>query len=177
MSDPRLYFACLAAYNAGHLHGEWVDFYPGITPEEIQEAIDAMLKASPVPDAEEWDIHDAEGFAGLDSGSFELLCQVSELIHEHQEGAVKGFIGHVGSSNLVAEIDNFSDIYIGRFKSEEDFCEEHLGIAEAAEQIQVFDWATLDQYIDWERIAKDAFINSYFSHKEAHEEVHVYARQ
>jgi len=53
MSDPRLYFACLAAYNAGRLHGVWIDFYAGITPEEIQESIDAMLKASPVPDAEE----------------------------------------------------------------------------------------------------------------------------
>jgi hypothetical protein len=58
MSDPRLYFACLAAYNAGHLHGVWVDFYSGITPEEVEEAITAMIKASPVPDAEEWAIHD-----------------------------------------------------------------------------------------------------------------------
>lgn len=57
-----------------------------------------------------------------------------------------------------------------------DFCEEHLGIAEAAENIQVFDWATLDKYIDWERIANDAFINSYFSHEESYEKTHVYCR-
>jgi antirestriction protein len=24
-SDPKIYVACLAAYNAGQLHGEWIN--------------------------------------------------------------------------------------------------------------------------------------------------------
>lgn len=139
-----------------------------------------MLKASPEPDAEEWEIHDSEYFAGFKSNNLELLCQVATLILEHGEGAVKGFIGHVGASTE-AELDNFSDLYVGCYKSEADFCEAYLGdeggICAAAEQIQIFDWATLDQYIDWEAIANDAFINLYYSQEEKYETVHVYLRQ
>ena len=55
--DPiRIYVACLAAYNNGHLHGEWIK----VTDEaSIWEAVQAMLFASPIEeDAEEWAIHD-----------------------------------------------------------------------------------------------------------------------
>jgi len=44
--DPiRIYVACLAAYNNGHLHGEWIN----VTDEaSIWEAVQAMLFASPI---------------------------------------------------------------------------------------------------------------------------------
>lgn len=53
---PRIYVACLAAYNSGCLHGRWID---ATTPEEIWEQVRAMLADSPEPDAEEWAIHGA----------------------------------------------------------------------------------------------------------------------
>ncbi|MBD2462286.1 antirestriction protein ArdA [Oscillatoria sp. FACHB-1407] len=177
MSNPSIYVACLASYNAGKLYGVHIEFVEGLTPDEVQFAIDTMLKKSPVPDAEEWEIHDSEGFAGFSSNNLDLLCEVATLIHQHGEGAVKGFIGHAGAEML----DEFSTLYCGCFKSEADFCQAHLGeeggICEAATSIQVFDWATLDQYIDWEAIANDAFINSYYSYEESYETVHVYGRQ
>jgi antirestriction protein len=86
MTTPSIYAADLAAYNAGHLHGVWIEFVSGITADEVQFAIDAMLKASPVSDAEEWDIHDSEYFAGFKSHDTEQLCQVAELIHQYGEG-------------------------------------------------------------------------------------------
>lgn len=54
--SPRIYVACLAAYNSGCLHGRWID---ATTPDEIWEQVRAMLADSPVPDAEEWAIHGA----------------------------------------------------------------------------------------------------------------------
>ena len=62
--DPiRIYVACLAAYNNGHLHGEWVE----VTDEaSICEAVQAMLFRSPIEEAEEWAIHDYEGFEGAE---------------------------------------------------------------------------------------------------------------
>lgn len=54
---PHIYVACLAAYNNGKLHGAWIDATQA--PETIREAIQAMLKASPEPDAEEWAVHGA----------------------------------------------------------------------------------------------------------------------
>ena len=48
---PRIYVACLAAYNNGILHGEWIDADQGV--EHISEQAAAMLKASPIEDAED----------------------------------------------------------------------------------------------------------------------------
>ncbi|MBA3067902.1 MAG: antirestriction protein ArdA, partial [Hyphomonas sp.] len=53
---PRIYVACLAAYNAGRLHGRWID---ATTPNEIRAEARAMLAASPEPGAEEHAIHGA----------------------------------------------------------------------------------------------------------------------
>ncbi|HBL92812.1 MAG TPA: hypothetical protein DD375_04790, partial [Hyphomonas sp.] len=53
---PRVYVACLAAYNNGRLHGAWIN---ATEPDEIMEHVRAMLAASPEPDAEEWAIHGA----------------------------------------------------------------------------------------------------------------------
>ena len=41
---PRIYVACLAAYNAGRLHGEWIDADQDadVIHEEIQEMLAAM---------------------------------------------------------------------------------------------------------------------------------------
>ncbi|RAN32203.1 antirestriction protein ArdA, partial [Hyphomonas pacifica] len=53
---PRIYVACLAAYNNGCLHGRWIG---ATTPDEIMEKVRAMLADSPLPGAEEWAIHGA----------------------------------------------------------------------------------------------------------------------
>ena len=58
---PRIYVACLAAYNNGQLHGAWID--ADQSADAIHEEIRAMLASSPTPGAEEWAIHDYERFA------------------------------------------------------------------------------------------------------------------
>ena len=58
----RIYVADLAAYNAGHLHGVWID--ATLELGDIQEQVDAMLATSPVEGAEEYAIHDVEGVDG-----------------------------------------------------------------------------------------------------------------
>jgi len=173
-TTPRLYFADLAAYNSGRLRGVWVHFFKGIEPDDVQVAIDYMLHTF---NAEEWRIDDTESFAGFDGCDIKTLCNIAALIHEHGEEPVKGYLSHRGDD---ADLDEFSNYYIGCFKSKADFCEEHLGqeggLCAAAKGIQVFDWSTLDQFIDWEAIASDAFISGYWSHEVGHEEIYVYTR-
>lgn len=41
----RIYVASLADYNAGRLHGEWIDAHQ--TADELHSAVTAMLAASP----------------------------------------------------------------------------------------------------------------------------------
>ena len=60
----KVYIACLAAYNSGTLHGEWIE--PSSDVEELSEQIKAILKKSPAPDAEEWAFHDYDDFPNIE---------------------------------------------------------------------------------------------------------------
>lgn len=46
-NTPRIYVACLASYNAGRLHGAWVD--ADQDPDDIEREVWAMLRKSPEP--------------------------------------------------------------------------------------------------------------------------------
>jgi antirestriction protein len=61
-TTPRIYAACLAAFNNGILRGAWIDAVR--EPWAIWADIVRMLAASPVPETEERAIHDYEGFEG-----------------------------------------------------------------------------------------------------------------
>ena len=56
----QIYIACLAAYNSGYLHGKWIDV--SSDEEEMKTEAQKVIKTSPVPDAEEWAIHDYDDF-------------------------------------------------------------------------------------------------------------------
>src|ERR1700722_1252880 len=77
--QPRIYVASLSDYNAGRLHGEWLD--AAQDPEAILAGISAMLAASPEPGAEEWAIHDYEQFCGV------RLCE-DECIESESKSAL-----------------------------------------------------------------------------------------
>jgi antirestriction protein len=83
---PRIYVACLASYNAGILYGKWID--ADQDADAIHEAVKAMLASSPQEDAEEWAIHDYEGFYGVKLSeweSFEKVAELATFIEEHEE--------------------------------------------------------------------------------------------
>ena len=87
--DPiRIYVACLAAYNNGHLHGAWIE----VSDEQtIWQAVQAMLYASPIEeDAEEWAIHDYEGFEGAEVGEYFSFANVVELADYIRERGALG---------------------------------------------------------------------------------------
>jgi len=60
--DINIYVADLSAYNNGILHGIWINALDEV--DEIQDQINAMLEKSPEEYAEEYAIHDYEGFDG-----------------------------------------------------------------------------------------------------------------
>ena len=100
---PRIYAACLAAYNNGHLHGRWID--AAQDPDAIQAEISAMLSASPIPDAEEWAIHDYEGYEGArleEYSGIETAHALALFIVEHGELGAK-LLAHFGGDLDEAE--------------------------------------------------------------------------
>jgi antirestriction protein len=75
--EPRIYVACLAAYTSGLLHGAWIAV--GDDAEGLRDQITAVLAASPVADAEEYAIHDHDGFGGISIGEHANLDQLVEI--------------------------------------------------------------------------------------------------
>ncbi len=67
-AESRIYVADFGAYNSGHLHGVWINATDGL--DDIKDQINTMLEESPVPDAEEYAIHDYEGFNGYRLGEY-----------------------------------------------------------------------------------------------------------
>ena len=83
-TNPKIYVADLAAYNAGKLRGIWIDATQ--EPDEIKAQVQAMLAESPEPVADEHAIHDTDGFEGAfisEWANFEDVHQITLLIEEH----------------------------------------------------------------------------------------------
>jgi antirestriction protein len=94
--EPRIYVACLAAYNSGWLHGAWIAVEDDA--DAVWAAIAAMLKASPVAGAEEFAIHDYEGFGGVEIAEYAGVDRVVEIAGFLRERGVLGalVLEHVG---------------------------------------------------------------------------------
>jgi antirestriction protein len=165
-NEMRIYVACLAAYNNGHLHGVWIDATQDI--DSIQDEVNTMLANSPEEDAEEWAIHDYEGFGGYsvsEYSGFEELHDVASFIEEYPE---------IGGELL----DHFSDIeearkaaeesYAGSYKSLADFAE---GLTEDTSKIPEH----LQYYIDYERMGRDMELGGdVYTIETGYEEVHIF---
>ena len=154
--QPRIYAACLAAYNSGHLHGKWIN--AAQSTAKIHEEIQSMLDASPIPHSEEFAIHDFEGFAGIELSEYEDVDQVARLaglLSEHGT-AFGAFASHVGLEQ--ATNDRFEEAFCGSWESERVYAEhlfDELYLEEVPEHVR--------PYIDYEMFARDLFINDYYS--------------
>lgn len=122
--QPRIYVASLSDYNAGRLHGAWID--AAQEPDQIEAEIAWMLKQSAEPVAEEWAIHDHTGFSGVRLSEYEPIRRVSRIargIVEHGP-AFAAFVNHSGQDEPALE--RFEDCYLGAWPSRREFAEETL---------------------------------------------------
>jgi antirestriction protein len=135
-TEPRIYVACLAAYNNGRLHGAWID--ANQSPEDIWSEVNDMLAASPEPGAEEWAIHDYEGFGELrlsEWESFERVSAIATGIAEHGS-AFAAWLSYDNSRDP-KDTDAFLDAYRGEWDSLRAYAEEwadETGLYAAAEK-------------------------------------------
>lgn len=164
-SEIRIYVACLASYNNGILHGAWIN--ADQDAESINNAICGMLKASPIEDAEEFAIHDHEGFEGVSISEYQGVDSVAELaafIAEHDLLGAE-LINYLG--DLESARDALEDHYHGCYTSVADFAEELT-----SETTEIPD--SLQYYIDYEKMARDLEINDIMAIETSHDEVHVF---
>lgn len=94
LAPPRIYVASLADYNSGRLVGRWLD--ADQDEDELRRGAEDMLRSAAEPGAEEFAIHDYEGFAGLRLSEYESLATVARL--------ARGFKQHGDAFGCWAEV-------------------------------------------------------------------------
>lgn len=154
---PKIYVACLASYNNGKLYGTWIDAMQ--SEDEIQDEIQELLANSPIPCAEEWAIHDHEGFYSLTIDENETIADVSEkawFIKEYGELGVE--LVNCFNGNFEYASDAMKEYYQGEYKNELDYAMyifDELYLNDIPEKAQ--------PYVDYEKFKRDIFIEDYFS--------------
>lgn len=165
-TTPRIYVADLAAYNSGYLHGVWIDASAEVG--DIQDQINTMLAASPVQDAEEYAIHDYEGFDGYQLGEYEGIEAAHDIACFIEEfpafgGALLSYFSSIEEARRAAEED-----YCGSFESLADYAQQ---LTEETTQIP----ESLAYYINYEAMARDMELGGdVFTLETGYREVHVF---
>lgn len=175
----RIYVASLSDYNAGILHGVWLDFNNFDHITDLWKAVKEMLAAS--PDAkdtgrpvEEWAIHDYEGWLGFSLSEYEDLESLwdaytilSEVLKEYDAEAVYAYIKFYEGS--LDEVDRlfkcgFEDAYVGHYDSKEDFA------MELADDSGMLAGVPEDfiHYFDYSAFARDLFLTDYYMSDSGH---------
>ena len=123
--EPRVYVASLSDYNAGRLHGTWLD--AAVDVDELAAGVHTMLATSPAAGAEEWAVHDYEGFGPIHLGEYEDLATISQLaqgITEH--GAAFAHWAALIDTNEPEALAEFDDAYLGHYASIDAYADELL---------------------------------------------------
>lgn len=150
--STRIYVACLASYNNGKLHGEHIDDLDMFTGEEVKERIAEMLARSPEPGAEEWAIHDHEGFGSYRVGEWhdlEELCDVARLIDSHGNELAEVALEH---ADLDRASEWLAEHYQGEWRNIEEYAEQWLDDMGWLKEVP----ESLRYHIDFASWARDA---------------------
>jgi antirestriction protein len=119
-----VWIACLAAYNNGRLHGEWVD--AAVDDDALRAAADRVLASSPEPGAEEYAIFDYDEFGDFRVGEYESLDTVARVArgiarHGHAFGTWAQL--HDADPGM---LDHFEDAFLGEYESRDAWAREVL---------------------------------------------------
>ncbi len=174
--EYRIYAACLASYNNGDLHGRWIDC-EGKDADELGEEIAAMLRESKYPNvmvdcpdcagedcqrckgagsvasAEEFAIHDFEGFPRDSVGEYTNVNEIAalmEAIESHDDE--EAFLAALSyADDLEQAASMMEDGYRGQWPRFQDYAEQ---FAEDVGELSGMP-EHLQRYIDWEAYARD----------------------
>ena len=165
--EIRIYVACLAAYNNGKLLGAWIHATQDI--DDIQEQVNQMLDESPEEDAEEYAIHDYEGYDGYGLGEYEGICSAHEIACFIEEYPALGgeLLSHFGGSLEDAK-KAAEENYSGCYKSLADYAEELTDNTADIPEILAY-------YIDYERMGRDMELSGdIYTIEASYDEIHIF---
>ncbi len=156
----QIYIASLADYNAGILHGAWINL-EGLNTDDIHERIKDILKTSLIAakygqPCEEWSIHDYElsGIRISENEDLETIVEIVECLEEHGEAFA---IYYKDVDDLETAQSCFDEAYQGHYDTFLDYATEIFDelYAHAIPE-------NLRYYIDYEAFARDLQAEGYF---------------
>lgn len=166
MSDLNIYVADLAAYNNGILHGVWIDATQDLVT--IQTSVECMLAKSPIDNAEEYAIHDYEGFGQYSVSEYEGLEDIHNVacfIDEHPSfgSELLNYYSDVDEARQAAD-----EKYIGTYESLEDYARQFTEeTSDVPEHLQY--------YIDYDKMGRAMEMNGdIFTIELSHCEIHIF---
>jgi antirestriction protein len=148
---PRIYVASLADYNNGVLHGRWIDAAQDAS--DIEDEIQAMLAESSEPVAEDWAIHDFDGFEGIRLSEYESIERIAAIaagIDEHG-AAFAAWFDNYPARDLDNWGDEFDEQYAGEYDDLGTFAAELLSDMGTLNDVP----ASLQSYIDFDGYGRD----------------------
>lgn len=155
METPKIYVACLAAFNSGILHGKWLAIKKDV--KAIHDGIQRMLALSPIKGAGEWAIHAFEGFGECrlsEYDSIEHVIELAEFIAKYGDlGATL-----LGDYSIEDAERCLEENYHGAYDTEVDFA---YYMFEECYSSAIPD--NLMCYFDYVAFTRDLFISDYFS--------------
>ena len=162
----KIYVACLESYINGILHGRWIDATKEV--DDIESEITTMLNESSFREAEEWAIHDFDGFGDLHLGEYKNLTSIYKIalfLQEHEELGEK-LLNYTG-----CDIDHaqtiIDDDYLGKYESITHYARE---LTESCTEIP----DGIKYYIDYKSMGKDMLLDDYMVFEADYNEVHVF---
>lgn len=176
-TTPRIYVACLAAYNAGRLHGRWID--ANQDADAIRDEIAEMLAASPDFDgSEEWAIHDHEGLGDIsEHEDIDRVAAIAAAIDQAGDDA-PALLAWLDAEHG-RDPDDFEDVFRGAWDSLADYAEslwDEMGYD--ADKASGGSWWHPARYVDWERMGRDLELSGDVeTHQADGGRIYVYTRE
>lgn len=109
---PMIWVGALGAYNAGTLHGEWIEL-DGMNDGDLEDAVQRIVDTSPEPGDEEWFIADHSGFCGIPVGEYDTLehtLDIANKIVEFGHGATTALVDAYGAQGALLELESGATI-------------------------------------------------------------------
>ena len=173
---PRIYVASLSDYNAGQLHGTWLDATADV--DELTAGINDMLARSLELGAEEWAIHDYEGWGPLHLSEYESIDTITRVaggIATH--GPAFAHWAEVAGTDT-EDLDGFDDAYLGHWDSTEAYAEDLLDDMGYPDLVERAIPEYLQPYVrlDTEGFARDLELSGDVTSSEGDDGVYLFAR-
>ena len=163
--QPRIWVGSLADYNAGRLHGDWLD--AAVSDDELQQGVTRILATSQEHDAEEYGIFDFDEFGAFRVGEYEQLdvvARVARGIAEH--GPAFAIYAQLHDADP-AMLDSFEDAFVGEYDSATEWAREVLDGLEAELDLTCPEHLRSYVSIDYAGFVRDATLSGRMHFEEA----------